>query len=275
MHERKHWVAALPMYNLTPALHVDWLTLIARVAEVLARQPDPISLSAVEPAGTAEALHDFWRRPDLLLSQTCGYPLVQGLRRHVRIIGTPLFNAPGCDGTSYTSAIVARAEAGPATLAACHGLRAAYNDACSHSGMNALRYAVAPLARGGRFFSETLCTGSHLASLDAVTSGAADVAAIDCVTLAFARDHLPGRLAALRQIASTEAAPGLPLVSSRQASPALSAHVGAVLAQVIASEPALARRLRLRGFARTDLAHYEPVALMARAALAAGYARLA
>ena len=274
MTERKHWVAALPMYNLTPALHTDWLALIAHVADLLARQRDQLQLSVVEPAGTVEALHKFWRRPDLLLSQTCGYPLVQGLRRHVRIIGTPRFDAPGCDGASYTSAIVVRANDGPATLAACRGLRVAYNDEGSHSGMNALRYAVAQLARDGRFFSGTVRTGSHLASLDAVANGAADVAAIDCVTLAFARDHLPERLVALRQIGSTEAAPGLPLVSSRHAAPALSARVGAALAQVLSGEPALARRLRLRGIARTGLAHYEPVALMARAAVAAGYARL-
>ncbi|MGT2508763.1 phosphate/phosphite/phosphonate ABC transporter substrate-binding protein [Cupriavidus basilensis] len=172
MTERKHWVAALPMYNLTPALHSDWLALIARVADLLARQRDPLQLSVVEPAGAVEALHKFWRRPDLLLSQTCGYPLVQGLRRHVRIIGTPLFDAPGCDGASYTSAIVVRANDGPATLAACRGLRAAYNDEGSHSGMNALRYAVAQLARSGRFFSGTVRTGSHLASLDAVANGA-------------------------------------------------------------------------------------------------------
>ncbi|WP_441637283.1 hypothetical protein [Cupriavidus sp. YAF13] len=65
-------------------------------------------------------------------------------------------------------------------------------------------------------------TGSHLASLDAVANGTVDVAAIDCVTLAFARDHLPERLAALRQIGRTEAAPGLQLVSSRHTGPALS-----------------------------------------------------
>ncbi|WP_454723694.1 MULTISPECIES: phosphate/phosphite/phosphonate ABC transporter substrate-binding protein [Cupriavidus] len=274
MDERKHWVAALPMYNVSPALRADWLALLARVAEVLARGRDPLCLRAVEPGATHAQLHDFWRRPDLLLSQTCGYPLVQGLQRHVRVIGTPLFDAPGCAGERYRSAIVARAD-GPDRLADCRGLRVAYNDEASHSGMNALRHAVAPLARGGRFFAAALCTGSHLASLDAVARGEADVAAIDCVTLAFARDHLPARLAGLRQIAGTASVPGLPLVCSRHASPAQSARVGEALARVIEAEPALARRLRLRGIARTSLAHYAPVAHMARAAAAAGYARLA
>ncbi|MGO4332755.1 phosphate/phosphite/phosphonate ABC transporter substrate-binding protein, partial [Cupriavidus sp. M-11] len=261
MDDRRHWVAALPMYNVTPALRADWLALIARVADVLARGPDPLYLRAVDPGTTHDALHAFWRRPDLLLSQACGYPLVQGLQRHVRVVGTPRFDAPGCDGEHYSSAIVVRA-GGPATLADCRGLRVAYNDDASHSGMNALRHAVAPLARQGRFFAAALRTGSHLASLDAVAHGEADVAAIDCVTLAFVRDHLPARLAALRQIGGTACAPGLPLVCSRHASPALSARVGDALEQVIDAEPALAQRLRLRGIARTALAHYAPVARM-------------
>ena len=49
---------------------------------------------------------DFWRAPDLLLSQTCGYPLVTALQSDVRVLAVPEFELPGCAGPSYCSAIL-------------------------------------------------------------------------------------------------------------------------------------------------------------------------
>ncbi|SPK77131.1 conserved protein of unknown function (plasmid) [Cupriavidus taiwanensis] len=201
MAERKQWVAALPMYNVSASLRSDWTTLVGLVADGLARADSPLALTAVDPGEGPDALHAFWRRDDVLLSQTCGYPLMHGLARHVRLIGTPQFVLPGCERETYRSAIVVRAWDGPATLSACRGARAACNGPDSHSGMNALRHAVAPLARAHRFFGAVVQTGSHLASLAAVGDGHADVAAIDCVTLAYAAEHWPALVAGVRQIA--------------------------------------------------------------------------
>src|ERR1700761_6665771 len=73
-------IAALPMYNVSPALAADWHALLADVL----RNVEPRA-AIVEP----DDLHAFWRRPDLLLSQTCGYPYVLGLHEHVQLIATP------------------------------------------------------------------------------------------------------------------------------------------------------------------------------------------
>nr|WP_315598303.1 PhnD/SsuA/transferrin family substrate-binding protein [uncultured Cupriavidus sp.] len=275
MAKPERWVAALPMYNVSASLREDWLALIDRVGQLLARERGSVILSAVDPGEGADALHAFWRRDDVLLSQTCGYPLVHGLAPYVRLIGTPRFKVPGCHRQSYRSAIVVRDADGPATLASCRGARAACNGPDSHSGMNALRHAVAPLANHGRFFAGVVRTGSHLGSLAAVKSGDADVAAIDCVTLAFAAEYHPQVVDGLRQIGITRAVPGLPFIASRRARSSLVRQVRVALRQVLQEDPGLRSRLRMEDVVRTTAADYFPIAAMAQEARLRGYAELA
>ena len=277
MAKLERWVAALPMYNVSASLRADWLDLIDRVGEALVRDGAPVSLRAVDPGEGADALHAFWHRDDLLLSQTCGLPLVRGLAPHVRLIGTPRFDVPGCHRQRYRSALVVRA-GGPRSLADCRGARAACNGPDSHSGMNALRHAVAPLVEdtdGGRFFSEIVLTGSHLASLAALGNDGADVAAIDCVTLAFAAEHHPELVAGVRQIGFTRPVPGLPFIASRRASVALVRRVRAALRSVLHDSPDLSARLHLGDVVRSTVADYLPIASMEREAQLRGYAQLA
>ncbi|MGG2305100.1 phosphate ABC transporter substrate-binding protein, partial [Salmonella enterica] len=68
-----------------------------------------------------------WTAPDLLLAQTCGYPLTMDLREGVRLVATPLYDAPGCAGAWHRSAIVVRADDPAQALAACRGYRVAVN----------------------------------------------------------------------------------------------------------------------------------------------------
>ena len=270
----ERWVAALPMYNVSAQLREDWLLLIDRVGQFLARARSSVTLAAVDPGEGADALHAFWRRDDLLLSQTCGYPLVHGLAPHVRLIGTPRFAVSGCHRQTYRSAIVVRATDGPTTIEACRGLRAACNGPDSHSGMNALRHVVAPLAREGHFFGDVLQTGSHLASLAAVGDGRADVAAIDCVTLAFAAEHHPALVAGIRRIGVTRAVPGLPFIASRRARTPLVGQVRAALREALREDAGLRARLHMDDVVRTTAAAYLPIAAMALDAQRLGYARL-
>ena len=133
MAKRERWVAALPMYNVSASLRDDWATLIERTARALGRGTSPVMLDTVDPGESPDALHVFWRRDDVLLSQTCGYPLIRGLASRVQLIGTPRFVVPGCHQEAYSSAIVVRAKDGPTTLAACRGARVACNSPDSHS----------------------------------------------------------------------------------------------------------------------------------------------
>jgi ABC-type phosphate/phosphonate transport system substrate-binding protein len=260
------WIAALPMYNVTPALAAawrEWLNDVLRIARPACR--------IVEPD---EELHGFWRRPNVLLSQTCGYPLMHGLHEHMQVIATPHFDAPGCEGADYSSVLVTRAQAPFDSLAACRGARAAYNQDDSNSGMNVFRHAVAPLARDHAFFSAILRTGSHLGSLRAVADNRADLAAIDCVTFAFVCDELPELAQQVRQIGVTAASPGLPLIASRLVPAATVETLRAALNEVQLAQPERARRLRLKGFSVLPLTDYERIEQLENEARELGYARL-
>jgi ABC-type phosphate/phosphonate transport system substrate-binding protein len=263
------WIAALPMYNVSPALAADWHALLADIV----RAVEP-SADIVEP----DDLHAFWRRPDLLISQTCGYPFVLGLHEHVQLIATLHFDAPGCEGADYSSVLITRANDGRHTLEAFRHARAAYNAVDSNSGYNAFRHAVAPFAVNRAFFSDTLETGSHLGSLRAVIDDQADIAAIDCVTFAFVRDAFPELAAQVREIGYTRRSPGLPLIASRQLARDKADAADALrtaLRKAIEDSPSRARRLRVKGFSALTEDAYESIRQMENEARVANYARLA
>ena len=93
------------------------------------------------------------------------------------------------------------------------GARLAVNSPYSHSGTTAVLPLVAPLGRGGTFFSEVLVSGSHAASLGMIEAGRADAASIDCVTWALLARLRPEALAGARILVETPAAPGPPYVA--------------------------------------------------------------
>jgi ABC-type phosphate/phosphonate transport system substrate-binding protein len=260
------WIAALPMYNVTPSLENEWrgwLADVLRMVKPACRIVDP-----------DEELHGFWRRPNLLISQTCGYPLMHGLREQVQLVATPRFDAPGCEGAHYSSVIVTRADAPFDTLASCRGARVAYNQDDSNSGMNALRHAVAPHSQEGAFFRAALRTGSHVGSLRAVADNHADVAAIDCVTFAFVCDEMPELARQVRRIGMTAASPGLPLIASDTVPAATVEALRDALNEALALHPERAKRLRLQGFSALPLEDYERIAQLESEARAVGSTRL-
>ncbi|WP_175835410.1 phosphate/phosphite/phosphonate ABC transporter substrate-binding protein [Burkholderia anthina] len=268
------WIAALPMYNVTPRHAALWRALLR---DALAHTDDPASVAL--PDEPFDDLHTLWRRGDLLLSQTCGYPYrMLGLRDAVQLLATPAFDAPGCDGAHYSSVLVVSArvhDGGATTLAGCRGLRAALNGRDSHSGMNAFRHAVAPHAHDGRFFGSVQTFGSHLRVLEALAAGDADCAAIDCVTFAYVRDALPERLNDIRVIGTTASAPGLPFIASKALDATRVRALQAALDRAVAADPQRASVLRLTGFERLLPDAYYAIARFEQDAVAHGYPALA
>lgn len=262
-------LAALPMYDL-PELQAAndalWRAIAARLAAIgvddvpkrLTRAPD---LEAV------------WTSPALLLAQTCGYPLIKMLGRRVQLVATPRYRAPGCEGPFRRSAVVVRAHEAASRLADLRGARVAVNDMMSDSGMNLLRAAIAPLAGGEGFFSETVVTGAHLASAEAVAFGKADVAAMDAVTWAHLGRWRPELAFRLRVLAWTERTPGLPLITAATTDAATLQALRHALAEV-AGDPQLAEvreTLRLDGFSLLPRHHYQLTAHLEERAEALGY----
>lgn len=224
--------ASLPMYDLPElrwATDALWSAIVERLAA--RRIAAPLALTR------GPALRDLWTDPALLFSQCCGNPYVRHHRGRLRLVATPRYTAPGCDGPSYRSLLVARHDGRDRGLADFRGTVCAVNEWDSLSGWVALAAAL-PQAPD-RFFRAALVTGAHVDSLAAVAAGHADIAAIDCVTQALLQRHRPAALAGLRVIGETAAAPGLPYVTRRDADDNVVAALRDALHDAL-SDPALA-----------------------------------
>jgi ABC-type phosphate/phosphonate transport system substrate-binding protein len=263
-------IAALGMYDPRWLHHANdrlWNALAAHLRQG-GMADVPATLCRNRPLG------EIWRDPALILAQTCGYPLTTSLGDTVALVATPVYRAPGCDGAWHRSAIIVRGDDPAPDLAALAGRTAAINARDSNTGMNLLRAAIAPHARGGRFFGQVIETGAHARSAFAVLSRRADCAAIDAVTWALLTDRYPALKRRLRVLDWTAATPGLPLITAQGRDPA---PLRAALDTVIA-DPALAparAALRIEGFASLDRDAYAVIPTLERAAIAAGYPVLA
>jgi ABC-type phosphate/phosphonate transport system substrate-binding protein len=263
-------IASLPMYlSHTEAVDALWVHLASSMlARGLAHVPSKLTWP--------RDLRTHWQNPDLLLSQTCGYPIVSYLADSVHVLGAFCYSAPGCEGISYSSFLVARANDPGSELSDFRSRRVGYNSPDSQSGFNCLRALVAPLARDGKFFLQAVATGGHAASVNAVIGDTIDIAAIDCVTFAGLTAADPGIAAKLKIVGRTALAPGLPLITHRSASPEDIALLRAAICDVIDDPQAapLLARLMIDGFKPMTAADYGVIAGLERAAIAAGYPAL-
>ena len=203
---------AFPMYAVDRAdTRALWLAVQQRLAD------RGVYVERVPRWPESDLLHH-WQQPALILSQTCGYPLVTQLPE-VQVVGCFHYTAAGCEGSHYRSVLVTRSEDRPLSLADFRGRRAVCNSPDSQSGYHALRKKVAPWVTRAPFFSQTSFSGSHRQSLIDVKRGKGDIAAIDCVTWALLQRHEPEALAGLTVIDQTPLTPGLPLITSPHTPP--------------------------------------------------------
>ena len=184
------------------------------------------------------AFDALWSAPDLLFAQACGFPLIGKWAGRLQYLATPRYAAPGCEGANYCSWVVVPAHSAASAIEDLRGTRCSINGRISHSGYNALRALVAPLARNGRFFGSVGASGGHLESLKEIERGEADVASIDCVTHALFCRCRPDLIAATRIIGCTAVAPGLPYVTRMPADPELLQRLSAGLERAF-SDPGL------------------------------------
>lgn len=206
-------LASLPMYDLPEVRAATdiWWQAIARALQAQGLNNVPPTLSR---EGSRESL---WRHPRLLLTQTCGYPLTHQFAGTLQAVAVPSYRASGCGDGHYRSAIVVRADDPATTIAAFRGRTLAANSPDSHSGCNCLIPMLAPLAEGGRFFTAIHWSGAHRASLAAVRTAAADIAAIDAVTWALIGRYAALELSGLRVLCWSAPAPALPYATTLRA----------------------------------------------------------
>jgi ABC-type phosphate/phosphonate transport system substrate-binding protein len=259
-------LASLPMYDMhRPSLTALWQGITSRLRMAgLSQVPDRLTWPA--------RLVQHWQASDLLLSQTCGFPLMTSLAGTVQLVGAFAYDAPGCDGVYNRSQFVVRDSDPARSLEDLRGRRVAINGTDSQSGFNSLRAQVIPLARDGRFFGAAHVTGAHLLSVVAVRDGQADVASIDCVSLASFRKHRPDVTSGIRVLGESAPYPGLPLITSLTTSPASLQALREALAWS-ANAPALAQaraNLLIQGFEPMRVEDYAVCQAMRAAAEAAG-----
>ena len=235
-------LASLPMYEIaeTAAATDTWWTGIAGhfVAAGLANPPAGLTRPGKGPA--------FWLGPELLFSQTCGYPFVTSLAGRVSLLATPCYDAPGCDGPDYCSLVIVRKDAPWEAFGDLRGHRCAVNGMDSWSGHHAIRLLIALEGGQDGCFCRATATGSHADSIAAVAGGQADFAAVDCVTHATLARHRPSAVAATRVLCRTPAMPGLPLIAGRAATAREIAAMREGLAAA-AADPGLAEARKALG----------------------------
>ncbi|NYE59500.1 ABC-type phosphate/phosphonate transport system substrate-binding protein [Duganella sp. 1224] len=261
------WNVALPMYNVSPRLRREYESFAASLLAQAEVTNEVELLSSTD-------LPSFWRRDDVLLTQTCGYPYMTTLRDNSALLATPCYDFPGCEGADYASAIITRTGSDIQSLADARGRIAAANDPQSNSGMNVLRHAVAPLAWHGRFFGEVRWTGSHAASLRMVKAGEADIAAIDCVTYGYLKEEDADSVHGITILQYTKSTPGLPLIAAQAVPEAIRERMRNALLDPGAALRDHMRRLRISGFEACTNADYERILQLEATALALGYPKL-
>ena len=256
------YISPAPVKEATALL---WQALGARLRSYGLDAPEALD----QEIGYAQA----WTQPGLLLGQTCGYPYIKHLRGKVQLVATPVYGLPGCDGPLKCSFIIVNANSPVETIDQLRGARAAINEPGSNSGYNLFRAFVAPHAVGGRFFSDVIETGGHRASIAAVSSGEADVAAIDCVTFGNTLRFDPAGVAGVRILAETAKGPGLPFITAAGTPEEDVLILRRALAETIANPDlaAVCDTLSLRGISLLGDADYERLAEIDRFAAGQGY----
>jgi ABC-type phosphate/phosphonate transport system substrate-binding protein len=197
-------------------------------------------------------LSDAWSSPDLILGQTCAWPLAT-MQPHLTAIGSFDVVVPFADGGRYRSVLVASKPLGIDHWRSNPDAVVARNGDDSLSGWISLQWAWG--GEPGRLIT----TGGHVASMRAVAHGEADVASIDALTFEFLAQSEPDIVGRLHVIGHGPLVPTLPLAAHRSV-----AHVDEFRAALVATvaDPraaAACTRLRIRGFVPFDDAEYQTV----------------
>lgn len=203
-------IAALPMYDLPElraATDAFWQGLRSHLAAA--------GLTSIPQELTRPAdLYAHWLSPDLLITQTCGFPLTHGLKGKVRYLATPGYDAPGCEGATYRSFIIVREGDDIKRGVDLSGKVAAFNGTDSQSGYNILKLYLANQGITNGLLREAIESGAHRKSAALVKAGLADFCAVDCITWTLLTAVAPEEVAGLRILDQTAPAPCLPFITS-------------------------------------------------------------
>jgi ABC-type phosphate/phosphonate transport system substrate-binding protein len=233
-------IASLPMFDLAEARDTTAAVLGTAVGRDVS--PWPVFVDH-------DSLHAHWHDPALVLSQTCGEPLVVEYVDRVDLFGT--FDYVVCDEPGlYRSVLVARSD-----RVQFNGARAVINNIDSLSGSTSLWCGLAALDVQPQ--PTPLVSGAHVHSIEALRDGRADIAAIDSITWWLLHRYRPHAVSGLVEIGRGPLIPCPPLIGASGSDRA--ARVAGLVEAARLGEP-----LGIRGFVPLTMDRYrdlvEPLA---------------
>jgi ABC-type phosphate/phosphonate transport system substrate-binding protein len=256
--------AALPMYDfpeLTDATDALWSFLAERLRYAgLADVPSALDRSL--------AYDQTWTAPGLLLSQSCGLPIVSQLDGLVTVLGS-FAVATGTADARYCTKLVVHADSPVSALGELpwnSGVTVSINGCDSLSGFVSLGAACAAaetdgLIPVGSAFASIRVSGGHAFSAADVSSGVTQLASLDGHSFDLLRHHRPAAVERVKVIHEGPIVPCLPFITPVTTD----AHTVALLRDALtaaATDPALdavRSALRITGFVRFDADRYEPI----------------
>ena len=239
--------AQLSMYTAPVRVQQASETWLARIVQLL---------RAERLSGELE-LPQLWLSPQLLLAQTCGYPLMTLLRDKVRLIGRPVYELPRSADGNHCSLLLVRADDPRTRLTEFRDSHGLINSEDSNSGMNLLRHQIAPLQRDGRFFGRISATGGHRNSLRWLKEGRGDLAAIDSVTHDYLARDSSEELAGLRILARSAISPCLPYITALGVNAVQAEQIRAAMNQALLDLPEVAQVLAIGEVLSASAADYQ------------------
>lgn len=219
-------------------------------------------------------LHGLWLVPELLVTQTCGYPLMTQLRGRVRVIGRPRYELPHSSGGEHCSLLLTRDDNPRTTLAQFYNSRGVINGHDSNSGMNLLRERLAPLQRDGRFFASVGISGAHRESLRWLRENRADLAAIDSVTYDYLARFAPQEVTGLRLVTRSAPSPTLPYIGPLGLSDEQAATIREAMNQALQDLPQVVGTLGVQEVLPASEGDYQALLDYQQQAASAGYSIL-
>lgn len=212
-------------------------------------------LQAQRLANPSSDLDTLFRSPQLLLTQTCGYPLMTRLRGQVQLIGRPDFELPHSQHGQHHSLLLVRDDSPHHSLETLRDSHGAANSLDSNTGMNLLRHALAPWQRDGRFFRHLELSGSHRQSLAWLREGRVDLVAVDSVTYAYLALYAPEEVVGVRLLQPSAPSPTLPYITAGNAQQA--AQIRDAMNHALHNAPDVAEVLRIRHVLPASEADYD------------------
>ncbi len=246
------YIVSLPMY--------DWPELQSHNDHFYDQLKASLKERGFETPEALERTRDrqeVWQSNQLLLSQTCGLPLVTSLENKVSLIGTPAYGVD-CGAGSYYSVIVVHNDSTLEKLDDLKGKIFAYNEKGSQSGYAALLHTLSFIENAPEHFTRSVPSGAHRESIKFVADRRADFAAIDAVTWELALRHEPAA-EKIRVITYSEPTPTLPFITAMRSPRELDMLHMAVVDAMVGLDEATREALLLIGFSPTQITDYQVI----------------